>query len=226
MNAVPPPAEHAGSRPRVEGDREVEVLQATLEVLADVGYDRLTMDAVATRAKASKATLYRRWTNKVSLVIDALLLTKATPEVPDTGSLRGDLLAAYCGFGGHSGLMDGQAVATFSSVITALPRDPEFAAAFREKVIGPKIAMSSEIYARAKARGEVRADLDESLFGPAIAGICLHRVYVLGEVPDRELVARIIDQIIVPAAANHSDPSPSKTSPSKTKSSKTKGTSQ
>ena len=59
------------------------------------------MDAVATQAKASKATLYRRWNNKVSLVIDALLTTKAAPEVPDTGSLRGDLLAAYCGFGGR-----------------------------------------------------------------------------------------------------------------------------
>ncbi|MCW2764463.1 MAG: transcriptional regulator, TetR family, partial [Nocardioides sp.] len=46
------------SRPRVEGDRELEILEATLEVLGDVGYDRLTMDAVATRAKASKATLY------------------------------------------------------------------------------------------------------------------------------------------------------------------------
>jgi len=202
MNAVPPPAETTAHRPRVEGDREVEILQATLDVLADVGYDRLTMDAVATRARASKATLYRRWTNKVSLVIDALLLTKGAPELPDTGTLRGDLLAAYCGFGNESGLMDTKAVATFSSIITALPRDPEFAAAFREQVLGPKIAVSAAIYAQAKARGEVRADLDESLFGPAIAGIVLHRVYVLGEAPTKEQIARIIDQIIVPAAMN------------------------
>jgi maltoporin len=55
------PAETA-TRPRVEGDREQEIYDATLEVLEEVGYDRLTMDAVATRAKAGKATLYRRWT--------------------------------------------------------------------------------------------------------------------------------------------------------------------
>jgi AcrR family transcriptional regulator len=204
MNAVPPPTETGLVRPRVEGDRELEVLVATLDVLADFGYDRLTMDAVATAAKASKATLYRRWNNKVSLVIDALLLTKGTPEVPDTGSLRGDLLAAYCGFGGNEGLMDPKAVARFSSVITALHRDAEFAAAFREQVIGPKIAVSEAIYANAKARGEVREDLDVSLFGPSLAGICLHRVYMLGETPDQDLIARIIDQIIVPAAMNPS----------------------
>lgn len=202
MNAVPPTDTTA--RPRVEGDREVEILEATLDVLADVGYDRLTMDAVATRAKASKATLYRRWTNKVSLVIDALLLTKGAPEVPDTGTLRGDLLAAYCGFEGHAGLMDLKQTAIFSSIITALPRDPEFAAAFREHVLGPKIAVSAAIYANAKARGEVREDLDVSLFGPALAGICLHRMYVLGEVPDQAQITRLIDQIIIPAATNPS----------------------
>ena len=83
-------------RPRIEGDRELEILEATLEVLADVGYDRLTMDAVATRAKASKATLYRRWTNKVSLVIDALQHSKGPTEIPDTGSLREDLRGLMC----------------------------------------------------------------------------------------------------------------------------------
>src|SRR5690242_6629797 len=98
-------------RPRIEGDREQEILDATLEVLADVGYDRLTMDAVAARAKASKATLYRRWTNKVSLVIEALQHTKAPSEIPDTGSLRGDLQQVFCGVGG---LSDPTPVATFA----------------------------------------------------------------------------------------------------------------
>ena len=199
MNAVPTATDTAGSRPRVEGDREVEILEATLEVLADVGYDRLTMDAVATRAKASKATLYRRWTNKVSLVVDALLLTKDVEEVPDTGSLRSDLLALYCGLGG---LTDARGVAMFSSVITAISRDEEFAAAFRAQVIGPKLEAAETVYARAKERGEVRDDLDVTLFGPALAGICLHRLYLLGEAPDQDAVARIIDQIIVPAAVN------------------------
>lgn len=191
------PADIAAARPRVEGDRELEILKAALAVLADVGYDRLTMDAVATRAKASKATLYRRWTTKAALVIDALLSQKTMPQVPDTGSLRGDLLEAFCGFGG---MLDGEAVATLSSVLTAITRDAEFAREFRTRVIAPKLEVSRTIYERAVARGEARADLDVSLFGPALAGILLHRAHLLGEVPTTGLIERVVDQIILPAA--------------------------
>ena len=191
------PSEQAATRPRVEGDREREVLEATLEVLGDVGYDRLTMDAVATRAKASKATLYRRWSGKLQLVIDALKATHEPPSVPDTGSLRTDLQAIFCGTGG---LVDPQVVGSFGSVITALHRDRDFAEAFRREVVGPKVAMSKEVWQRAQARGELRDDLDLELFEPALAGIVLHRVFLLGEVPDQALVARVIDQLIVPAA--------------------------
>ena len=191
------PGLHGQSRPRVEGDREQEILDATLEVLADVGYDRLTMDAVATRAKASKATLYRRWNGKVSLVIDAVLSVKSTPEAPDTGNLRDDLIQSFCGMGG---LTDEQSVATFASVITAISRDQDFARAFRQDVIGPKSQLSRSIFARAQERGEIAQDVDIDLLAPALAGIVLHRVYVMGEVPDEALITRVIDQIILPAA--------------------------
>lgn len=184
-------------RPRVEGDRELEILSATLEVLADVGYDRLTMDAVAARAKASKATLYRRWTNKVSLVIDALQHSKGPTELPDTGSLRGDLMGVFCGLGG---LVDPDAVAMFASVLTAIARDADFAEAFRTEVVGPKIAVSQQIWERARERGELRDDIDLSLLEPALAGIVLHRVFVMGEEPTPDLITRVIDQIILPAA--------------------------
>jgi AcrR family transcriptional regulator len=192
-----PPTETTASRPRVEGLREAEILAATLEVLVEVGYDRLTMDAVALKARASKATLYRRWNSKLRLVIDALLTTKTTPVVPDTGSLRGDLQQLMCGVGG---MTDGEAVGTFGAVITAIVRDPEFADAFRREIVGPKIAASQTIWERARARGEVREDLDLELIEPALAGICLHRVFLMGEQPTEDLIGRVIDQIILPAA--------------------------
>jgi AcrR family transcriptional regulator len=195
----------SSERPRIEGDREQEILAATLEVLAEVGYDRLTMDAVAAKAKASKATLYRRWSNKVSLVIEALQHAKSPEDVPDTGSLREDLLAAFCGVGG---LSDATAVANFSSVLTAISRDPEFAAAFRRDVIGPKLAFSREIWERARARGEIRADIDLDLLEPALAGIVLHRVFILGETPTLDLITRVVDQILLPAATSGAAPSP------------------
>src|SRR5436190_9302367 len=125
------PAEAATHlRPRVEGDREQEILDAALEVLGEVGYDRLTMDAVAQRAKASKATLYRRWNSKATLVVDALASQKTTPPVPDTGDLRTDLLAAFCGMGG---LTDHETTSMFGAVMTALSTDPEFAHEFRTR---------------------------------------------------------------------------------------------
>ena len=194
---TPLSSETALSRPRVEGVREQEILDATLEVLADVGYDRLTMDAVATRAKASKATLYRRWNGKVSLVIDALLSVKSTPQAPDTGNLRDDLIQSFCGMGG---LTDQQSVATFASVITAISRDRDFAEAFRKEVVGPKAELSRSLFVRARERGEIPEGVDIDLLAPALAGIVLHRLYIMGEVPDEALVTRVIDQIILPAA--------------------------
>jgi AcrR family transcriptional regulator len=209
-----PHVEAVSTRPRVEGLRETEILEATLEVLSDVGYDRLTMDAVAQRAKASKATLYRRWNGKVSLVIDALHHhhQQETPPTPvDTGSLRGDLIASYCGAGG---LTDKPEVAAFGAVLTAIMRDPEFAAAFRRDVIAPKLAASRSVFDRAKERGEIDPDVDIELLAPALAGIVMHRLILFGEAPTEQLVVSVIDQIILPAAtaSGQSTPSQQRTS--------------
>ena len=195
--------EHA-VRPRIEGDREREILAATLEVLGDVGYDRLTMDAVATRARASKATLYRRWTTKARLVVEALHSTGSPAELPDTGSLREDLTRLFCGFSPGSGLMDPEQIGLFASVLTAIARDADFAAAWREHVVPVKQALSRQVWERARERGEVRADADLDLLETAVPGIVLHRVFVLGEEPTPELVARVIDQIVLPAATRGS----------------------
>jgi len=197
---TPHASDTAAVRPRVEGDRELEILDAALEVLADVGYDRLTMDAVATRAKASKATLYRRWNDKASLVVDALVAVKPSPVAPaDTGSLRGDLIASFCGMGG---LTDEQGVATFASVLTAISKDEAFATAFRRDVLAPKIALTRAIYDRARDRGEIGEHVEIDLLAPALAGIILHRFFILGEHPTEDAIVRVIDQIILPAATS------------------------
>jgi AcrR family transcriptional regulator len=188
--------QEAALRPRVEGDREQEILRAALDVLADVGYDRLTMDAVASAAKASKATLYRRWTSKAALVIDAVLAQKDPATVPDTGSLRGDLIELSCGAGGFA---DRKPMTVLASLITAINIDEEFAERFRRDFIGPKVAIGRTVYERARARGEIRDDLDLDLVAPCLAGMVLHRILLLGEHPTPELITELIDQIILPA---------------------------
>jgi len=187
------------ARPRVEGEREGEILDATLTLLLEAGYDRLTMDGVATRARASKATLYRRWSSKPALVVDALLRSKRSPDLHDvdTGSLRGDLLATYCGPGG---MTERDNVQLLAVVMTALHTDEEFAAEFRDRFLAPKIEVSSRIYERAAARGELCPGIDLSLVGPALAGILLHRSFLLGEQVTAATIEKVVDQIILPAA--------------------------
>jgi AcrR family transcriptional regulator len=191
------------ARPRVEGTRESEILDAAVHLLCEVGYDRLTMDAVAAEARASKATLYRRWTSKPSLVVDAILRTKEALQVPevDTGNLRDDLVQMACGQGG---LSDDRSSALMAAMVTALHHDPEFAEEFRSRVIGPKLEVSRQIFQRARERGEITADLDLDLLVPALAGIVLHRSFVLGQPTDEKTVARVVDEIIVPAATRPS----------------------
>ncbi len=191
--------ETASARPRVEGDREQEILDATLTVLAEAGYDRLTMDAVAAEAKASKATLYRRWSSKPELVVDAVCSHKEHPPAPDTGSLRGDLIAAHCGMGG---LGDPRATAVQAAVVTAMARDEDFATTYRREFLAPKQAASRAIFERARARGEIRDDVDLDILVPALPGIVLHRIFLLGDAATPELITRVIDQVILPAVSH------------------------
>lgn len=183
------------ARPRVVGAREQEILDATLEVLGEVGYDLLTMDAVAKEARASKATLYRRWRNKPTLVIDALLSVKDVPAVPDTGSLREDLRE----FSRHV-VMDPALLTIMAAVLTAVQRDHEFATQFRERFLGPKVTAMRQVFEQARSRGELRDDVDIALLAPALPGIVLHRAFVLGILPTRAELDTLIDQVILRAA--------------------------
>src|ERR1700739_3230441 len=73
--------------------REAELLAVTLRLLQEHGYDRLTVDAVASAARASKATVYRRWPSKAELVLAAFIEgIRQVAVPPDSGTLRGDLL--------------------------------------------------------------------------------------------------------------------------------------
>jgi len=188
----------ARRRPRVEGERADEVLEATVRVLADVGYDRLTMDQVAVEARASKATLYRRWSGKAELVVDAVSRAKGLPdaEAQDTGSLRGDLLALACGPCGQANQLP---MSVLGGLLTALHTDPDLSAAWRERFLAPRMAVTRTVFERAKARGEVRADLDAELVATVLPAMCAFRCTVGGRVVDEDFVTRVLDQVVLPA---------------------------
>jgi AcrR family transcriptional regulator len=158
------------------------------------------MDQVATAARASKATLYRRWQDKNTLIIEALLARKGElPPPPDTGSLRGDLLEAFCGMGG---LTDRTEMAILGAVATAIGRDEAFAERFRRDFIEPKAANGRVIFERAQTRGEIPPEVELDLIVAALPGIVLHRAFLMGEQPTDDLVSRVIDQIVLPAVTH------------------------
>jgi AcrR family transcriptional regulator len=186
-------------RPRVEGGREDEILDATVELVAELGYDRLTMDSVATAAKASKATLYRRWTSKAELVVDAISRAKGCPipEEVDTGSLRGDLIALSCNEGGFT---DEMPMSVMAGLLTALHRDDDLQLAFKERFLKPRLALTARLYQRAVERGEIAADVDVELLSQTLPALVIHHAFVLGVEPTEDLILRVIDHLILPAA--------------------------
>ena len=202
----------AEQRPRVAGAREEEILEATVTQLLEVGYDRLTMDRVASRARVGKATLYRRWSSKQRLVVAAVNRSKraVTGPPPDTGSLRTDLVRC---FAGPDALVPVEVHRLLGVAMSALQTDPEFAAEFRTHFVLPRVAVVQEVYRRAAGRGELRPDADVSIIGPALAACLMHRALVLGEPITEDLVTRVVDQVVLPAATGRAAaPAPSQES--------------
>ncbi|WP_034808366.1 TetR-like C-terminal domain-containing protein [Intrasporangium oryzae] len=190
----------ATPRPRVVGDREVEILQAAIDVLRDVGYDRLTFDAVAAAARASKATLYRRWPHKRDLIIDCVSLFMDAPaeQEPNTGCLRDDLLAQACAAGG---LDDDVVVGAWGALLPVIHRDPLLAEGLRTRFVEPKTAAGRAVLRSAQARGEIGADADLDTLVTILPALLIHEAMLTGQRPRAERIAQLVDSVVLPACA-------------------------
>ena len=177
--------------------REEAILRATLELLAEVGYDQLTIDGVAARAHCSKATIYRRWQGKAELVITAVRRHSPPPPrpAPGTGSLREDLLAALEAM--RSSLA-GQDTALLLGLMTAMRHDQELAAVVREQVIDNKREVFGAAVARAVARGELPAGADHTLLAEISSAMLLSRQLVTGEPLDAAFAQELVDDVLLP----------------------------
>ncbi len=185
------------SRPRIDGDREAEIYDAVIRLLVDVGYDKLTFDAVATDVRASKATLYRKWATKGALVIDAVTshLGRLLGVLPDTGSLRGDLLAGACEEGG----LTSELPALIGALVPALHRDADLCDTFRARFLDPSLARGEAIFRRAQSRGEIGPDVDLVRLATILPALCIHETVVFGRGVGPAAVESIIDDIVLPA---------------------------
>jgi AcrR family transcriptional regulator len=180
--------------------RDPEILDAALEVLAETGYDGMTIDMVAARAKAGKATVYRRWASKAELVIDAVACMKRenlAPELlPDTGTLRGDLVAMIRP---HSIEDSERKLRVMAGVMSLLTSNPELAEAVREALVEPRVAVNRMFLQRAIDRGEISADIDIETVASIGQSMVAYRALMLRQPIEPGFILSIIDSVVLPA---------------------------
>ena len=180
--------------------RDGDILDAAIEVLAEVGYDRMTMDMVAMRAKAGKATIYRRWPSKAGLVLDAVTRMKRgqvdLDNLPDTGTLRGDLLALFKPQSIEEGERKLRVMAGFASMLS---QDQEFAEEGNAAIVEPWAAAHRTLIGRAIERGEVVATADIETVAQVIPSMAAYRALIQRKPFDRDFLIAMIDGVLLPA---------------------------
>lgn len=168
--------------------------------MVEQGYERVTIEAVAERAGAGKATIYRRWGSKAELVLDALADLHGTVEPPpDTGSLVGDF-AELCS--GLTGRMESRTLTIVQGMASALPHDAALSAAFAEHFVAPRRTALAEVFARAVGRGEVPAGRDIDLLASVIPALLIYRLFNGGGPANPAFVRRIAAEVLLPAATS------------------------
>ncbi|MDN5933660.1 MAG: TetR/AcrR family transcriptional regulator [Pseudonocardia sp.] len=177
--------------------REAAILDAALEVLAEVGYDRLTVSAVHKRAHASAKTVYRRWSGKEELMTAALqhAVTRAgaTPDdVPDTGTLRGDLVATLH----RPGAAPSRNLA--HGLLAVAATSGELGALALELLRSEEARLMKVLLARARERGEVGDGLDPMLVADVTRGMTLQHLLLTDEPADVEFVETLVDRVLLP----------------------------
>ncbi len=179
------------------------IRQAALELLAEDGYDLVTMEAVAARAGVGKPTIYRRWNSRADLVIDAVRSMVTTFPIPDTGSVEGDLRAVL----GHIQPAEGRRLGVMGGLVSALPRDPDLAVLFREHVSKPRMDILRAIFARGAARGEIPEGTDTDLLATVIPSMFGFRVLFTGCAVDADFADAVLEQVLLPLLRSPRRPS-------------------
>jgi AcrR family transcriptional regulator len=176
--------------------RETELLAVTLELLQEHGYDRLTLDAVATTAHASKATLYRRWPTKGELVMAAFIEgTRQVAVEPNTGTLRGDLLALGEQILAHVSTHAG----TIRAVLVEVSRNAGLAKVMQEQFLAQKEALVADVLARAVERGEIDASAITEDLWDVLPGYLIFRSVLTGRAASGRTVQELVDNVLMPS---------------------------
>jgi AcrR family transcriptional regulator len=193
LTDAPEPVVHRGpGRPR-DGRAHRAILDATLELAGSVGLGGLTMDAVAARAGVSKATIYRRWSSKESLVLDAWMACFSDDTIPDMGRLEDDLVVVLGGL--RDNLSKGLLARVLPQMVAASQTNEDLAAAYRQ-FVSHRRRRTETVLGRAIERGELPTDVDLDLVQDMLVGPLFYRTLMSGAVSDDALVATVVDTVL------------------------------
>ncbi|WP_310829017.1 TetR/AcrR family transcriptional regulator [Paenibacillus pedocola] len=182
--------------------RDAKILEATIDILAEAGFDGMTMDMVAARAKAGKATMYRRWSSKAELVRDALTWMNRNhlelDLLPDTGNLQSDLLALLKPQSIEEGERKLRVLAGLGSFFS---QNPELV---NGGIFEPWAVVNRELMHRAAGRGEISTHADIEMACQVITSMASYRGLVQRKTFDKHFYTSLIDVILLPALKNPS----------------------
>jgi AcrR family transcriptional regulator len=180
--------------------RDAEILEASIDILSEAGFDGMTMDMVAARAKAGKATMYRRWSSKTELVRDALAWMNQNhlelDLLPDMGTLRNDLLALLKPQSIEEGERKLRVLSGLGSFFTQNPD------AVNGGIFEPWVAVNRELMHRAVSRGEISAHADIETACQVIVSMASYRGLVQRKTFDKRFYTELIDGVLLPALKN------------------------
>ena len=209
-----PPSQTGGTAPSTLGrkrdhSRDGVILDAAIDVLGEVGYTAMTMDMVAMRAKAGKATVYRRWPSKEELVLDAVARMKGSAldltDLPDTGELREDLIAL---FRPQSAQEDRRRLDAMAGLASLLSHRAVFAEAAHSAFIEPFAEAHRLLMRRAASRHEIPSTADIDTICEVLPMMAAYRTIVQRKPFDRDFLISTIDIVILPALRRDPTASP------------------
>ncbi|RYZ77882.1 MAG: TetR/AcrR family transcriptional regulator [Proteobacteria bacterium] len=180
--------------------RDAEILDAALDVLVEVGYDGMTMDQVAAKAKAGKGAMYRRWPSKTELVIEAVSYMKRrsvdSADLPDTGTLRGDLLSLYKP---QSVEQSERKLKIMAGLFSLVLHNKALGDAVEDAISKPWVEVQKVLLKRSVARKEIRFNFDIDVVAKILPAAAIYQTLVLRKTFDKKVLTATIDEVLLPA---------------------------
>ncbi len=182
--------------PRRSTARSQAILDAVIELVTEVGYDRMTMDMVASRAEASKATIYRHWPDKAALVLAALRRHGSLiHDFSDTGSLRGDLERYVRNAVAAAEGVDGSLVV---GLLTASTREPQLTAMLFRRLHDEQLPAITELAERARERHEFSSEVDPMIVTEVLPGMLIMHILLLRLPGDESFIHQLVNDVLFP----------------------------